>query len=277
MLDSKKLYERFPVRKTEGPKIGLELEYEGGLLCEGHPRGWEVIGDGSLRNGGLEFVSRGPKELSFVPTHLSNLIRFFKSQKLSPQKSIRTSTHVHINVADKTLEEIDQAIFLWALVEPFVLEFMPEERVGNPFAVLYSVDFSWVDRYLESHRKDFSSCLGERKYRSLSIERTFDLGTLEARILPAFLPEEFETLVGWIDFFVSLLRRGFEDYKTYENLLDSFFDKDTYKQFFEELFGEVKEIWPFTGEELSPRNVNGSFLYLLAVAKDEGINNEKDS
>lgn len=87
-----------------------------------------LMRDGSLRNNGIEFVTR--------PVDFQEAIALFKSLHkgltLGPNPfTARTSTHVHVNMCSMDLDQTKHFLLLYALLEPVFFEFAGPVRKHN--------------------------------------------------------------------------------------------------------------------------------------------------
>lgn len=130
--------------------FGIEIETETKTL-EDYPKGfirpassgdkwltklknWTAIGDGSLRDFGIEYVLNGP--LNFEST-LDALAEF--DHHLGGVKFIKdspsTSVHVHLNVLNMTMTQLVNFVVLYSLFENLLIEFSGPTRRSNLFAL----------------------------------------------------------------------------------------------------------------------------------------------
>ena len=114
--------------------IGVEIELE---RCERYPElpGWRVIGDGSLRENGVEFVFNGPAGGESAVERLE-AFRNHVSRKRKPYFcSERTSIHVHMNVLDLEVSQLKQLLRLYLLMEPYIFSLCGEGRADNIYSL----------------------------------------------------------------------------------------------------------------------------------------------
>lgn len=121
----------FHFEKYKNP-VGIEVEVEGwmshkpSLLC------WEAREDGSLKDHGMEFVSKilsGP----IIDWALIELQRVFVMQTTKLKWSHRTSIHVHVNLKSLPAVKLKWLVAYYALMEPIWYSFCDEKRKGNSF------------------------------------------------------------------------------------------------------------------------------------------------
>lgn len=128
----------FPqVNILEGPHVGLELEYEGVDIADMFSTEWEWARwrneeDPSLRQGGVEWISRPtkPNMLRAALTQLDDLIARF-----DPVVSVRCGLHAHINMSDRTMGDIFRVGTLYGLLEPYIFSAFAPGREDNHFCV----------------------------------------------------------------------------------------------------------------------------------------------
>lgn len=117
--------------------LGIELELEGftGESMDQASRLvrplWTIIGDGSLRNGGAEFITQG----GFGGTKLIQAIDKLQValERVNYDASWRCSTHMHINMLDFTVNQVVRFILVYAACEPVLFEFCGAYRKSSNF------------------------------------------------------------------------------------------------------------------------------------------------
>ena len=128
--------------------VGIEIELEGlisiPLLREITDTRWNVVEDGSLRNGGAEFVFSEPMFGVDVVQALTNLRDTLGRVGVEPELTERTSVHVHIDVRDLEYSQILNFILIYLICEPYFFAVGGEERRHNP----YSFPLAMSDDYL---------------------------------------------------------------------------------------------------------------------------------
>lgn len=120
------------------PKLicGIELEIEDvrePFFYSHNRSAWSTKQDASLRNGGIEFVSK--------PTQLDKLyldiLEFFNKNPFNGplNYSDRTSIHVHTNVQDFTMEQLKNLVVLYSLTESILFDFVGNHRSEGIYCV----------------------------------------------------------------------------------------------------------------------------------------------
>jgi len=110
--------------------MGVELEAEGysGRYDEGLDA-WNVIEDHSLRNRGVEFVHKVPLRGIQLHDSIDELGRCLSGYSLNI--SHRCSMHVHIDVRNFTIAELERLYRLYVLFEPALYHIGAKDRYEN--------------------------------------------------------------------------------------------------------------------------------------------------
>lgn len=135
-LDTK-ISSYFGVKPYVGLKYGIELEYENAhkdkLDLDKTPLTlWKVEKDDSLRNNGIEFVSR-PTTFDKLGLTLDQGIAAAKSIGCTP--TVRCGLHVHVNMTDRTFRDLFNLSVLYTLLEPVLFAEYADGRQENHFCV----------------------------------------------------------------------------------------------------------------------------------------------
>jgi hypothetical protein len=179
----------------EAEMYGIEVEVEGvsatrhDLWFRGSnmPPGWGVVEDGSLRNGGAEFVSL-PTPGDEVEVRVDGL--YISTAKFWKPSS-RTGIHIHANMQGRTFKELNQILSYYAYVEPLLFQFVGMEREQNIYCVpLYRAprEADMLREVMVSGRYSYleESC----KYSAIYAFPLMRYGTLEFRHAPTFTDPE---------------------------------------------------------------------------------------
>jgi hypothetical protein len=185
--------------------IGVELEIEG----ENLPRnvtGWIRKTEGSLRGHGgrivnpgedqpdtpQEYVSNGPVLYGSLLGHLERLCFRLVSQGSSVILTPRASTHLHLNMAQETLETYVNFIVLFSIAEPTLLRICGPQRNGNLFC-MPSYETGELPAYMSRLEDALSAPSLEYvrqswpkrgKYACLNIDPISTFGSVEVRSFP---------------------------------------------------------------------------------------------
>lgn len=157
---------------------GIELEIEG-CNREDPPShrvpGMEWHEDGSLRNGGAEFVTHpmAMRELVYV------LDQFFKKNKFTEANySERCSVHVHVNMQDMEVDQIKTVLMVYQVFERCLFTWIGDERDKNIFCVpWYATNLSYNVLNGDLIKKGKAW----QKYTALNLLPLYELGTIEFR------------------------------------------------------------------------------------------------
>ena len=202
-----------------GCKFGLELEVEGSQI----PRAnslvpyWQTVTDGSLR--------ALPEALEYktVPLSLDGIKKalgvFAKASSKSTFKpSIRTSTHLHINVQDMTVTQVANFVAIYLLLEGSLYEICGKHRRGNVFCIPLTQCDDILRRFGSLCKNQTYSQLRQLagdgdKYAALSLRSMAMYGTLEVRTHEGVSEKELDRVYDWAAIF-----QGIRDYAVGENL-----------------------------------------------------------
>lgn len=170
-------------RKKPRGEIGVEVELEGVLDNGGlGSKYWIVKPEGSLRDG-CEYVLASPARLE----DLDDVGREFDGmmKKSKPKKTIRCSTHIHVNVNNKKLREVYNIIGYYYLIEELLVRTQGPARTGNLFCLRMSDAENIGEQLLfsteDSHITVFSQ--NQNKYGALNLAAPMKFGSLEFRFL----------------------------------------------------------------------------------------------
>lgn len=176
-----------PVEAKEFPlnsNIGIELELEG---AEEWPTisGWRAIPDGSLRNG-TEYVFNGPQGGDKALKTILAMEKNFK--KNPPAPTFRCSTHIHLDVRDLTIAQLQRLVVAYCIFEDVMFDHCDPYRRFSNFCTPYFTNDHYVRRV--------QSCLftaGDKdgivlrrtgefpKYSSLNLQPVGTFGSVEFR------------------------------------------------------------------------------------------------
>lgn len=169
-------------KKTTGD-IGIEVELEGILYNADQTKYWSSKEEGSLRHG-VEYVLIRPVYMKELDDALSEFGGYMS--KSQPKRSIRCSTHMHVNVIDKTIRQIYAIIAYYYMIEDILVSTQGPIRTGNLFCLRMSdaeglsesITYSIKD---EMFFKAFN--LGHHKYSACNLASVGRFGSLEFRFL----------------------------------------------------------------------------------------------
>lgn len=189
-------------------RIGLEIEVEGSGIPnpEWSSRYWKIVPEGSLRNG-HEFVTGAQCTIGNLPTYLEDLSLGLKGAKID--FSIRTSTHLHVNVAHFTLEEVYAVISAFYLIEDTLVRAQGKPRMGNLFC-LRSKDAEGIFEILINQIEGGSHLTIENnlRYGALNLNALGKFGSVEFRFMKAMTDTKLLRL--WTENLHNLVHRAKE-------------------------------------------------------------------
>lgn len=218
--------------------VGIELEIEG--LPEGldFRHGFNVDSDGSLRNNGLEAISH-PTKAKFLEWTLTNI--FTRNKITEANYSDRTSTHFHINMQDKTIDQVRSVALTYQTVERSLFNFIGEDRENNIYCVpWYQAGFTsgMLDKLVKATDVNVRTW---QKYTALNLLPLRDKGTLEFRHLRGTC--DVKEIINWLNIVLSIVKYGVSH--SYDDVSKIIMDMNTvsnYDQFMREVFGEHAEL-----------------------------------
>jgi hypothetical protein len=222
------------------PKVGVGIEVEVENVLKVDPNVnlffWHMKPDGSLRNGGQEFITPGVISVSLVEVALRQL---FEGLNSDVDFSSRTSIHVHMDVHQLNLDQLLGLLLTYTAVENLMFKFVGTNRRtnifcvpitetglfdflagGKPKAVLHAIDQYWS------------------KYTALNLLPIVSQGSVEFRHMPG--TNNIENILRWIDLITRLKLYVYKyDLKTIVNQIVELNSTSYYKQFVEGVFGNL--------------------------------------
>jgi len=193
--------------------IGIEMELENKKSRESWPMftRWRMEGDGSLRGNSAEYVLSNPIHVSEVAAELETFYSGFEERSID-EESLRTSTHVHLNMQEASVNEVVNTSILYWLFEEELLKYCGESRTGNLFCLSLKdaegylpIFESALRQYFHNNKKveQFSYTLGDFvRYSSLNLASLSKYGTMEFRGMRGYPP--IRVLKKWINTLISL-------------------------------------------------------------------------
>lgn len=227
-------------------EIGIEIEVEGRGLPLELASYWDVHVDGSLRGESAEYVLSRPIKRKNVIPYLEYLKNKLRDSVV--HDSIRTSVHVHINMAEKTILQVYIILIVYFILENLIIELAGKSRIGNLFCLRIK-DAEYLLEVLRlSAEKD--------NYESFSLEQTLRYAAANICALPKFNSLEFRAMRGtvdptiiseWIDILLSIVDNAVLYYKTPLEVIQDFSAVGA-EQFSIKILG--KHIDKFTGKNI---------------------------
>lgn len=164
---------------------------------------WIGHEDGSLRNFGMEFVSKKP--LSLVDLRIS-LLEFKRgTERVNFIKDApATSIHVHMNITDFSFKELGNLLTTWTLFENVVVEYCGEGRTSNLFALpnrcaeTTTSNVVQMFRGIEKGQKNSMSFQHQStKYGAINLSSIYKFGSLEFRSMRG--TTDIEEILQWVE------------------------------------------------------------------------------
>lgn len=191
-----------PAVVNENVFVGIEVEVE---RCgpRDDPNGvWLYKSDGSLRNGGIEFISV-PIRGKAIP---ASLVWLFKNLGTGYQFSPRTSIHIHMDVRHLTIQQLTGIILTYLAVEPLLYSFVRPDRAQNIYCVpLFQTEL--VNNLVHWMNGDFKSAqLGNSRYAGLNLDAVRKFGTIEFRQLEG--TDDKEKIITWLNLLFKIYEYG---------------------------------------------------------------------
>lgn len=198
-------------------KVGIEVEVEN---CPIRPlintKFWEQKEDGSLRNNGLEHVTRGGMVGQSIRDSLEELFAIAVKNKWS-EGFPRAAIHIHLDVTDLDVEkhQLAQLVSNYLVVEHVLFGFAGSWRRECGFCHPFDVAQDDLDRlgkllYNCHDKKSADSARFLSKYQSLNLNALPRFGTIEFRALPTtFITERVMT---WIKLILAIKRSAVDDF-----------------------------------------------------------------
>jgi len=179
-----------------GTLVGIEIEMERYDFLAEDLVYWSCVGDGSLRNNGIEFVSHilGSKDIAPALDEIGPRINKYSD-------SWRAGIHVHVNVNNLTFAELMSACKLYALLEPLLFTWEGNNRDKSNFCPPWSVlpthpkaladMLRCINTDHGGYRPTAHDCLQTmkrtignlRKYSAVNLASVYKHGTIEFRFM----------------------------------------------------------------------------------------------
>jgi len=173
-------------RRVDTGLFSYDSDTSGVLFGTGY---WNVKSDGSLREGGVEFVTKKlfGKDLSMALDELNEYLND-EAESLDDIPSDRCSVHIHLDVTDLDKNEYARLLIDYAIFENVLFHYCGMDRKENLYCLPFakSDDFKrTLSHILTSVNKniDFRKYVnGFPKYSALNLRATSTYGSLEFRL-----------------------------------------------------------------------------------------------
>lgn len=227
------------------PLIGIELEYENWRDTDTSrpPPRWQLTNDPSLRNNGIELISK-PLSPKTVHDDIEAVVKWACKSRIDAHE--RCGTHVHLNQLPYTYANIWSLTMIYTLLEPYIFAKWAPRRQESHFCVplfnntviaqVMGDDITELRRGIEPpviqkkrtkpqpHRLRFAELVrvpeprivggpfrnlglfNTNKYSALNFSRMLDLGTVEFRMFPSTV--DAKLINTWIDLILDIQEYG---------------------------------------------------------------------
>ena len=184
---------------------------------------WTMVKDGSLRNNGMEFVSKPVvgHGIDYALHEIDDLLTNYESDC---ESSIRTSIHVHVDMVEWRLRELFHLPALYALFENLFFSLHGMHRQNNPYC------YKIVDLAPRSARIH-----GDMKYCALN------LAPIEKQITVEFRHADFSKDLRknrrWIQVVCKFMKYAEEHKENLKEIVEETVITDGYMKLFHEVMG----------------------------------------
>jgi len=153
--------------------LGVEIEVENAAALR--IDGWLSKGDGSLRNDGMEFITKYGCRIG----HFPQLIKDFRlvTDEFIPHRtySERTSVHVHLDIRRFHEDQLRNLLILYTLLEEPLFQLAGKHRKENIFCVP-------IRQSMPGASQDpFTNVRNANKYTAMNLLCASEFGTIEFR------------------------------------------------------------------------------------------------
>jgi len=268
----------FPVGPDAALLYGVELEIENISFSKEDAcvPGIMWHEDGSLRNNGCEYVTK-PMDYQSLGSVLTN---FFNTNKFTANNySERCSVHVHCNIGDMPLDQIQTLLIVYSVFERVLFEWIGDERKNNIFCVpLYETNLTQKLFSGGSMNHEITKLRNWQKYTALNMLPMFTQSTVEFRHMAG--EHDVTRIMTWC----ALLGQMFKYAKTVpqQDVLDRIVmlnNNSLYGVFLQEVFGSYSlllQACPNFRQALEEGVVDAKFMITKeALAKNPKVEAKK--
>lgn len=241
------------------PAVGIELEYEnfGSLRSAEVQEGnyWVATLDGSLRNGGVELVSR-PLLLPDIDEALSRAEAIVTASGATA--TTRCGLHMHMNMRPYSIGQVWSLTCLYALIEPSIYQMYAVGREDSMFGVplwlnTMQQNALFADICTARSRPVPRATVGTTsKYSAFNLSALQVFGTIEMR--QPYCTNDFAAIRSWTDFVVRMYMTGV----SYDDPIQvlGLYEQEGLRGLQEQLFGITNEV----GEELQELAEDAAYM-----------------
>lgn len=233
-------------------------------------RSWASTTDGSLRNFGIEYLLKSPKNYEQIPNALTELSEALKD--ITFCNDSYCSVHIHMNVKSFTMVQALNLICLWYLFEDLLVNYCGPDRDGNVFCLKNKqAEFGYFSIVRALERDRLSNLFlhfneDTFKYGALNLSSISIRGSLEVRTLGEV--NDMRTL-SQVQEWVNILDKIYVAAKMYNTPSDiiEHFEKST--NFLNDIFKDCTEKLTDKFNEDIDKTIKGNAFYVLSI--DEAL------
>ena len=216
-------------------KVGVEVELENMPQREHVDlKYWRITGDGSLRDNGVELVMSNPTCGQTLIDAMEELDSFL--QGFEPVASDRTSTHVHLDFRDSTIDQAFQFCMMYAIFEKTFFKYAGGvEREDSIYCIpLYksyeamtrvarlnerAIVKKWPKGNGSKLQREVQNAVDEwEKYSAMNIHPLSSFGSIEIRLHKGEVSSE--KILQWVKILLTLKKFTDETVIDFEELFN---------------------------------------------------------
>lgn len=248
--------------KILNEKLGVSLEELFGHF-------WFKTNDGSLRNHGIEYVTKLGTTFKFASSAVKALEKFFSIVEKDAQVNARTGLHVHVDARDLQLIDLQRLLLVYALFEEVLFNYSGA-RQNSVFCVpIGETDLPLAQlRGINSQEKLKNFVNGYcKKYTGLNLAPLATQGTIEFRMHKGSI--NAAEINKWLqiisDLVGSVTKQGrYQDFSELAGLIPNLVREDLYMHFFRSVFPKsYNYLLPFVTREAIESGVSTAKELLL--------------
>lgn len=222
--------------------IGYELEVED---LRAPPRNlsplWQTKDDGSLRNGGAEYVFSSPLKGDDAIRALKEL--FGAIEKVPHDFSHRCGTHIHVDVRSMESAQLMSFITYCLMFERALFAYAGNKRDSNVFCLPYykaSHGLGGLGAFVRHGNPKYILSVAE-KYYGINYKAIGRYGSVEFRMLPG--TTDYNRVITWINAILAMHRAAVNGPKATDIL--QAMSKSGAKEFAADIFAAVPGFLPY--------------------------------
>jgi hypothetical protein len=262
-------------------EVGIEIETEAKKPYDvPKSKTWNVVPDGSLRDFGMEYVTKGPLHRHDVPSSLKE----FKDKTVTfnlIEDSISTSVHVHINMLNEKPIVLANYLCAYYLVENILIRYSGPDRLSNLFCLPITDAEGQLQTAIQilqaignKRYKNVSVDLNNCKYAAMNIAHISKLGTLEVRSFRG--TTDILAIEKWVNLLLAIKDFAKQDGITPHVILDMY--KNTRGEILHAIFGPHQREVNFADRiALIEGTKDKPYKNLYYAAKIASLSNKWDS